>query len=194
MRPVLFLAAVSACAVAPAATITQIVDYVVPYTFESGQLITREDITIQGFNPALGTLKAVTITAYAKAGGASTFVNTFNPNPASGTYGLLHNMSVGFWDALNFQQIEACYAAGVTTHNYVAPAFGTATSNFYQEVYNVQQTKSAPFNSALLDRFKSNGPITMRVINQSREYPFNSGTLQMNGSVKCRVKVIYTYY
>lgn len=194
MRPLLVLAAVSASVVASAAQITQTVDYTIPYTTDLGQLITREDITIQGFNPALGTLKSVTITAYAKAYGSSTFTNTFNPNPASGTYALLHNMSVGFWDALNFQQIEACYAAGVTTHNYLAPAFGTATSNFYQEVYNVQQNKSTPFNSALLDRFKVAGPITMRVINQTREYPFNSGTLIQSGTVKCRVKVIYTYY
>jgi hypothetical protein len=153
-----------------------------------------QDTMINGFNPTLGTLKAVTVRVYSRTQGTGRVENTFNPSPISGTYFLLHSASVGFWNPTLFALDEAVYAAGTTSRSYSVAPNSAATYPFYHEAYSESRWTNSAANANLINKFIGNGPITLRTVVNTRGWPFDPNFPIVNGQATAKVRVIHNYY
>ncbi len=165
----------------------------------SRQSFTGADLFINGFNPALGTLKAVTITSY-----GNVVINTPVENdtnlPISGDLSISTVLNAG----VTLQNGTFLTAVGLTATNtrvITAPARSDRLFSNRHELYGTVRITNTPENAPYFRYFSAPGPVVLQMRNfnthtlpagtrVSRDIPPQFGIF---GRFRGTIRITYTY-
>lgn len=167
------------------------------------QSISGADLFINGFNPALGTLKAITITAYGNVVVTTPVENT-SPAPITGDLTVRSKViaAVSVPDGMGGSMLlNAVNLNGVDTRVITSPPFSDRLFSNRRELYGTVRITNTPANAVFFRHFTSPGQVVVSVL-QSNDHELPAGTrvsrdipplFGLYGRFRGTLKVTYTY-
>jgi len=167
------------------------------------QSFSGADLFINGFNPALGTLKAITVTAY---GNMVVYTPVENTSPAliGGDLTVRSKViaAITVPDGMGGSvQLNAVRLEGSDTRVIASPPFSDRIFSNRRELYGTVRITNTPANAAFFRHFTSPGQVVLSVI-QTNDHELPAGTrvsrdippvFGLYGRFRGTIRVTYTY-